>query len=294
MESGSYEITIGDLSNAVDFSITSSAQVGNISVGSLSQLVGVRDAIRGNPQALFVVAAGNDTQTVEGIGVFPALYGGQNSDTGNQVITVAAHHAKLERAGFSNWSSVYVDLLAPGCDIPYDVSKPGVHGTSFAAPLVSMTAAILKSFGLSQPKDVKRRLQASVDYDPNLQTESAWSGRLNIVKALSVYHDVVERSSSNQLFFGKWKRTSDLQLCEGTDFDLKFIKKVSVVNTPNGPRLRILFSDVLQHVQSHQCAMFGTGLSFLDRVGGQSTFPGPICWISCRRALPGHETSAPQ
>ena len=55
-----------------------------------------------------------------------------------------------------------------------------------------MTAALLRSFGLRTPKEIKRRLHASVDYDEYLKNLVLWSGRLNIAKALSLYEDVLE------------------------------------------------------------------------------------------------------
>jgi subtilisin family serine protease len=64
-------------------------------------------------------------------------------------------------------------------------------GTSFAAPLVSFTAALLSADGLSGPQ-IKWRIMSSTDLDPSLDELLTWKGRLNLAKALAINHDVVE------------------------------------------------------------------------------------------------------
>ena len=180
-----------------------------------------------------------------------------NDESGTQFVTVGAYDANLVRATFSNISRTYVDLFAPGCDVPYDPNKPGVSGTSFAAPLVSMTAALLRSFGLKTPKEIKRRLQASVDYDEYLKDLVLWSGRLNIAKALSLYDDVLERRSTKDLSFGQWTISGDL--CD-KPLDWDTIRKISVRSSTTPPTIRILSSDSQGKLAEHICGPVGENL----------------------------------
>ncbi len=186
-----YEVEAAGLERAIKWFV-SHADIANISVGSDSDLPSFSDVIRRDPTKLIVVAAGNDTDDIGKYALYPANYGGTAREIGDQVITVGAYNSGGDRTSFSNWSDSYVDLFAPGCDITYGPQSPGVSGTSFAAPLVTMTAALLHALGIKSPNGIKERLEASIDYDPAYANLAVWSGRLNIAKALSVYDDLVE------------------------------------------------------------------------------------------------------
>lgn len=279
---GGYGIDSAELTNGVDWS-TGNGTIANLSVGSESPLNGLRDVVRRASNFLLVVAAGNEANDIGEYGLYPANYGGLNDEIGNQVITVAAHNAKGNRASFSNFSSIYVDLLAPGCDISYDGGvNEGVYGTSFAAPLVSLTAALLQALGVRDPIDIKKRLHASVDYDPALADLVLWSGRLNMAKALSLYDDVVEIRpatesgdtsdspkvhSANRLMFGKWLVDSDDDVCS---LDLESIRKLTPVWENAALKILVLHSDSQKKLISKTCEPSGSGLRFIERGAGES------------------------
>lgn len=96
---------------------------------------------------LIISAAGNEGIDLSNTRQYPACYSAAN------VITVAATQytrdgdviTGVERADFSNFSSLFVDIIAPGVDI--SSAKPGggdtiKSGTSMATPMVTAEAAI--------------------------------------------------------------------------------------------------------------------------------------------------------
>jgi hypothetical protein len=264
-----YGITVGGLVAAINW-FTANGDIANISIASQSELHTLVDAVKRNPQLLVVSAAGNEGSALDfPPSWYPASYGGINEESGTQFVTVAANDASLSFAPFTNVSSKYVDLFAPGCDVPHDQSASAVTGTSFAAPLVSLTAALLRSFGLKSPKEIKRRLQASVDYDDNLQGLAVWSGRLNIAKALSLYDDVLElHSSSPKLEFGHWSLPDDL--CKDTLLPAT-IRKINVKSAKDPVVIRILWSDSQEQLQETTCQPANDKLILQGRTN-------PIAW----------------
>jgi subtilisin family serine protease len=106
----------------------------------------------------------------------------------------ASHDPDLKRSiGKAASETDYVDILAPGCQIPalgideaqgenekgFDLSPQAVAGTSFAAPLVSYTAAILRALE-TLPATIKNRIVVSASVDWGLRKETWASGRLNL------------------------------------------------------------------------------------------------------------------
>ena len=170
-------------------------------------------------QLLFTVAAGNGSagegqllNNMEG-DRFPAVYGGRDQVGQANLITVAAlfrdHNGTWNRAPFSDFSSNFVELGAPGCRIPvltYDPesevwAEKEVTGTSFAAPLVAFAAGVVAAVapGTTAP-EVKQRLIASSDLNPGLITEITDGRALNIPRAAAVYDDAI--TTKEQLLFG--------------------------------------------------------------------------------------------
>jgi hypothetical protein len=139
---------------------------------------------------LVVVAAGNNYVTVERARVFPPGL----SEPRDRLIVVGAHDGAEppRRADFSNFGQS-VDLLAPGCAIPVR-GQDGItrfhSGTSFAAPFVAFTAALLRSFGM-HPDTIKSRILATVVFDENLIGEVNSAGRLDIADAISINDDIL-------------------------------------------------------------------------------------------------------
>lgn len=191
----------GQNAGVVNLSLRSTVPISAIEVNLDNGGVG------GTGRTLFVAAAGNQGHklspdvALDTEAAYPALYGGAQRD---RLITVMALRPDGTRATFSNWGARYVDIAAPGCDVPALAWQPDlgrfseikVSGTSMAAPLVTFAAALVQSesSGRLMPRDIKRRLLASADVSPDepLRHEVADGRRLNVAKAAAVRVDVVD------------------------------------------------------------------------------------------------------
>jgi subtilisin family serine protease len=111
--------------------------------------------------ALFVVAATDDGNPVCGTTMtYPICWGVQPN-----VIVVAASllegTALVQNGGGDAWGSKYVHIAAPGIGFgapARNKSYVPVGGTSFAAPLVAATAALLFEQGVYDPTLIKQRI----------------------------------------------------------------------------------------------------------------------------------------
>lgn len=105
---------------------------------------------------LLISAAGNDAIDLDTLAQYPACY------AANNIVTVAASDTfinpegveDMHRASFSNFSPVFVDIVAPGEDIVSAVPADALgnfrpdapkSGTSMATPMVSAEAALMFS-----------------------------------------------------------------------------------------------------------------------------------------------------
>jgi subtilisin family serine protease len=91
---------------------------------------------------LVVVAAGNEGVDIDASPRWPASLPEDN------IISVGASTSQDQRASFSNYGSVGVDLHAPGQNIVATLpggTYGGMSGTSMASPTVAAAAAILWS-----------------------------------------------------------------------------------------------------------------------------------------------------
>jgi hypothetical protein len=266
-ESG-YDIDPSALDAGINYALDS-GHVANVSVGSESSLGSILKMITGK-SLLVVVAAGNETHELsDSHPLYPALYGGDHKPGGAQVITVAGYDGNLKLAEFSNWSEHFADVAAPACDVSYGVDdKDVVYGTSFAAPLVTLTAAIIHAFDIeAQPLDIKARIQSSVDFDPNLDGYILWRGRLNIAKALSLYEDVIETRSPRKLSFGEWipDDPEDVQLCSGgPDYEADKITKIISLRDSPPYYIQIQHREAGLLITDKACEPSGKGMSFFD------------------------------
>lgn len=183
--------------NAID---NATSAILNLSVGRAVPMRSVSGQLGRQSTILFVVAAGNDGKSLVTRPVYPARYGGPRTGSDN-LVTVAALDTDDTLAAFSNHGRDYVDIAAPGCDrevLRYDETKElfaidRASGTSFAAPLVSFTTALLRAFWLgAKPYELKQRVLIGADIVPQLSDSVFNGGKLNVIKTLSIYQDVAE------------------------------------------------------------------------------------------------------
>jgi hypothetical protein len=206
------------LANAIDYLLAEDARVVNMSLSNRQPLEPVRAAIRGSRRALFVVAAGNTAAGGQDIAintVYPASDGGESGHLWPVVLTVGAHNRDKTWSGFSNYSKKFVDLLAPGCAVPtLDTQGKATkeNGTSIATAITSFAAGLIGALGETDARNLKIRLLISVDVDTDLEDRVRSSGRLNIVKAVSLSNDVVEQIGGGQTYlFGRLADRNELR-----------------------------------------------------------------------------------
>jgi Subtilisin-like serine proteases len=144
-----------DVANAIIYAVNNGAQIINMSFGKdySPQKKFVDDALElaESRGVLIVHAAGNDAENIDTMAHYPNNFDLAGKKIMDSWITVGASSQKpnKELAGsFSNYGKKEVDLFAPGVRI-YS-SKPDNRyeegdGTSFAAPMVTGAAALLKS-----------------------------------------------------------------------------------------------------------------------------------------------------
>lgn len=154
-----------DFADAIDFAAgPGRAQVINLSLVMTADVPVVRDAVaRAIAGGVVVVAAvgNNDGGTRANPTPYPADY--------PDVIGVGAIDANGLRAPYSRHGN-YVDVMAAGDKVTSAALHSGqttVSGTSFAAPFVAATAAlILQRFPGSTPEEVGHRIVATADPAP--------------------------------------------------------------------------------------------------------------------------------
>jgi len=195
----------------------------NLSIKTQAEISGLSSQLNESSPYLFVVAAGNAEggvpQRLGSAGqspIYPAMYGGDGNGVYN-LIAVSALHWDAKKKGlrvapFSHLGNEWIELAAPGCKIPvisYDASSrawvaQNRTGTSFAAPLVTFAAALVKSErgAGGTPVDIKRRLLISADLVPDAASDVVDGRVLNIAKALAVENDVIELSGTGRLVVG--------------------------------------------------------------------------------------------
>lgn len=204
-----------------------------------------------NSNTLIVAAAGNDKKKLGSSGsaqVYPASYGG-TGDLKNNLITVVAHDVNKRKPNYSNYSARYADIASPGCAIKaHAIDESGavvsssVSGTSFAAPFVTFTAAILKTFGINSPKEIKNRIYAGSDYDKYWEPFVFSSGTLNIPKTIAIFDDVlVSNDKPDEIILGEWGALeSNITLCKMSDpIERKQMIKLTPVVDKQELKLRI-------------------------------------------------------
>lgn len=149
-----------DIALAIRYAVDNGASIVNMSFGkSFSpEKKWVDDAVKyaESKGVLLIQAAGNDSKNVDSADNFPNPRLRAYHTTASNYITVGASGDPADPqegglvAAFSNYGKSNVDVFAPGVKIystmPGGNSYGNSQGTSFSAPIVVGTAALLKSY----------------------------------------------------------------------------------------------------------------------------------------------------
>ncbi len=168
------------VAQGIYYAVDQGASVINLSLGTLAQdeMIKMASDYAAELGVIVVSSTGNFASTVP---MFPAKF--------SSVIATSAVDTTDHLASFSNYGG-YVDLTAPGVNListlpgnQYGTSS----GTSYATPLVSGAAAILKSIGSVRTRSDFRNIinNTAVDIDginPGVQGEIGM-GRLDVAAA---------------------------------------------------------------------------------------------------------------
>lgn len=278
-QNGEFAIPDTALNLGLKYAKRSGAAVANISVGTSRKDSEILGYLQIPPGLIAVVAAGNAPGRLDDGPIYPASFGGAWGDGRNNVITVIAHDAIGKPAEFSSYGQHYADIAAPGCDLASPNNKgPRLYGTSFAAPLVTFTVALLRSFGFGRGELtslIKQRLYVSSDYDPALALYVAFSGRLNIGKALALYDDVLEvrdgpDREKTRLALGRWNPGDEESVALCSDGELKDFRPSQVWKiTPieSQTKIRILYHTAASGIDEVVCKPKSAGLTFEETDG---------------------------
>jgi hypothetical protein len=157
-----------------------------------------KDSVVKNRDVLYVFAAGNDDPKGNDLGgkpdIVPAKWGGAASPN---VITVGSVDAESTYSNFANFGQEYVDLAAPGCNVPvigwdaatHSANPTTMSGTSMSAPLVSFAANLLRQDYRNVGR-LKARLLVSGRYSAKLAGKVRSSRVLDVALALAVPFDI--------------------------------------------------------------------------------------------------------
>jgi subtilisin family serine protease len=235
----------GALIDAVKYAIDRRAAILNLSLeGGIFDSLDERISM--NPAVLFVAAAGNG---VPKAGLSLDLdqnptYPASLTNKYRNLISVTAADGSGALWCTSNYGRHTVDLAAPGYKIESTVKGGSgtLSGTSQAAPLVTFTAGLLYSKGLTQPEEIKLRILSSIDFSQAFQGKTTTEGLLNINKALHIYDDALQLRDGRVLY-GKLIEPQSLNIDQQVgELDVKDIRQV-VFNYPSEGKtaLRVSF-----------------------------------------------------
>lgn len=200
--------TASDVAEGIVWAAQNGADIINLSLGGAnledSSIVDVATKLAFNEGAVVVSAAGNDKSKGVDLDVNPSNPVCSDGDN-NYVLGVAATDYNDILTSFSNYGSECIDISAPGIRILtayFDPEEPDLKniyayrsGTSFAAPMVSATAALIKSeYPEATVSEIQDRIKEMAEDISSLNTtscagtecgEKLGAGRLNVYAALT-------------------------------------------------------------------------------------------------------------
>jgi type VII secretion-associated serine protease mycosin len=176
-------VSAADFAKSIDWAVDHGAKVINMSVVLYQDITAVREAVaRAVGADVVVVAAAGNQKEKGNPRPYPAAYDG--------VLGVGAIVQDGTRLPQSQVGG-YVDVVAPGGDVTADTAGGGqvgeLSGTSFAAPFVSATAALLRQYYPTLPAPgIIRRIKATADPAPGGKDSTAYgAGVLNPYRAVT-------------------------------------------------------------------------------------------------------------
>lgn len=179
--------------NAINYARDKGAHVINMSLGGPGTASSIRTAMSNAVAAgtFIAVAAGNDNQLVTSSAfVYPMGYA---KDIEGAMAVGSIDAVTLEKSSFSNYSTTYVEIAAPGSDdntggvlSTYPTSTyQYLQGTSMASPVLAGAAALVIGYvraqgGTITPAQVESYLKSSADTRGGLTPYFLGGGALNL------------------------------------------------------------------------------------------------------------------
>ncbi|MDP8218929.1 MAG: S8 family serine peptidase [Candidatus Theseobacter exili] len=192
---------LSDAVPAIEYAVQMGAKIINNSWGGPDYSASLSLAIQlaRDKGVRVVAAAGNDSLNMDPTPnrEYPACYGIDN------IISVMATDQNDFMPYWTNYGYTTADLAAPGQSIKstaMDGDYMTKDGTSFSAPFVSGTAALIWTTTPSLTyAQVKNYIMNTVDIPPSLNTKCVTGGRLNIRNALLASSDFVPPAAVTNL-----------------------------------------------------------------------------------------------
>ncbi|MBQ4530921.1 MAG: S8 family serine peptidase [Lachnospiraceae bacterium] len=182
--------------NGIYYAVDHGADVINISAGGYETTDAEQAAINYAYQndVVVVAAAGNDNTSQP---MYPA--------SSEHVISVGATKSNNKKADFSNYGN-YIDISAPGdfiytCDV--GSSYTWAIGTSFSAPIVSGTIAIMKAYGALSVDEIEKIIKNTAT---DIGTSNMGAGLIN--SGLAIQHTKYLSFKSEKEVINSIKSTS--------------------------------------------------------------------------------------
>jgi len=178
-----------NLAHGINYAIDAGVDVINISLGfnnTSSELEAALERAYAH-NVILVIAAGNDRAKLEGARrkEFPALYARDYSN----IINVASSDLNISMSSFSNYSSDYVHVFAPGSNIYSSLAGNrfgNMSGTSMAAPVISgVVALVLATNGFSDISYMRERIMRTSRKFEDLSGKVYSSGLVDAYSAIT-------------------------------------------------------------------------------------------------------------
>jgi thermitase len=185
-----------DIAKGITYATNVGASIINLSLGGVSGAKVLQDAVAyANSRGVLVVAsAGNNGYGDEGVAPTAKMYPAAYPDVLGVGATARGTDTKAGYSSYNKKGDSWVDIAAPGDDLVLTWDENGNdvyqvwHGTSFAAPMVSGAAALVKS---KHPNYNGWSLLRSIIASGRTIPASGWAkyGLLDAAKALTITTD---------------------------------------------------------------------------------------------------------